>query len=200
MATYQQILTKINGITDNGNNTAAEVRSVLTDMLNFSGEGFEFATPDLIDQFGYYYHFSFKGIKKQCCNLYVMIHLKNSTTTTSGNQTIMHEISNEDFELLRPFMPFYNYRGSGSDNGFLVYVVPGTQGRPVTLNMVLARFENRNYIFFGAQLEPGETISTAVAVNFKAFSAPTAATGNNKKDAEAFLKSVKNNFTADNIK
>lgn len=198
MATYQQILTKINGITDNGNNTAAEVRSVLTDMLNFSGEGFEFATPDLIDQFGYLYHFSFKGIKKQCCNLYFLLYFKPSNTT--GNQTIMHEITDGDFELLRPFMPFYNYRGSGSDNGFLAYVVPGAQGRPVTLNMALARLENRNYIFFGAQLEPGETISTAVAVNFKPFSAPTAATGNNKKDIEAFLKSVKNNFTVDNIK
>ena len=198
MATYQQILTKINGITDNGNNTAAEVRSVLTDMLNFSGEGFEFGTPDLIDQFGYYYHFSFKGINKQCCNLYLMFHLKNSTT--AGNQTIMHEISNEDFELLRPFMPFYNFRGSGSDNGFLAYTVPAGEGRPVTLNLCLARYENRNYILFGVELEPGETVSTAVAVNFKAFSAPTAATGNTKKDASAFMKSIVNDLKPEDIK
>lgn len=198
MATHQQILTKINGITDNGNNTAAEVRSVLTDMLNFSGEGFEFSTPDLVDQFGYYYHFSFKGIKKQCCNLYVMFHLKN--TTTAGNQTIMHEISNEDFELLRPFMPFYNYRGSGSDNGFLAYIVPGVQGRAITLNTCLARLENRNYIFFGIELEPGESVSTAVAVNFKPFSAPTAATGSTKKDVDAFMKNVRADFKTDTIR
>ncbi|HKX85509.1 MAG TPA: hypothetical protein VJL37_02470 [Flavobacterium sp.] len=198
MATHQQILTKINGITDNGNNTAAEVRSVLTDMLNFSGEGFEFSTPDLVDQFGYYYHFSFKGIKKQCCNLYVLIYLKNTTTT--GNQSIMHEISNEDFELLRPFMPFYNFRGSDSDNGILAYAVPGTQGRPLTLGLCLMRYENRNYIYFGVELEPGESISTALAVNFKPFSAPTAATGNTKKDIEAFLKSFRTDFKTDTIK
>lgn len=198
MATHQQILTKINGITDNGNNTAAEVRSVLTDMLNFSGEGFEFSTPDLVDEFGYLYHFSFKGIKKQCCNLFVLIYLKPATTT--GNQNIMHKISDEDFELLRPFMPFYNYRGSDSDNTALAYTVPGTQGRPVTLTSCLMRHENVNYIYFGIALEPGEAISTAVAVNFKSFTAPTAATGNTKKTADAFMKSMKTNFTTDTIK
>lgn len=198
MATYQQILTKINGITDNGNNTAAEVRSVLTDMLNFNGEGFEISTPDFVDQFGYYYHFSFKGITKQCCNLYVMFHFKNATT--SGNQNIMHEISNEEFELLRPFMPFYNLRGSGSDNGFLSYKVPGVQGRPVTLNLCLIRYENRNYIYFGVELEPGETVSTAVAVNFKSFSALPAAAGNTKKETDAFMKSIQNTLKSENIK
>ena len=102
MATYQQIINKINGITDNGNNTAAEVRSVLTDMLNFSGEGFEIATPDLKDEGGYIYHYSFKGIKNQCCNLFFLIHLKPSAGSTAGaNVTI--EISEADFSLLKPF-------------------------------------------------------------------------------------------------
>lgn len=199
MATYQQIVNKINGITDNGNNTAAEVRSVLTDMLNFSSEGFEFATPDLVDQSPYLYHFSFKGIRKQCCNLYIMIHLKGSAT--EGNQSIMHEISNEEFDLLRPFMPLYTFRAGSSDNGFLAYVVPGTQGRPVSLGMTLANYQGRNFILFGIELEPGETVSTAVAVNFKPFTAPsTDATGNTKKDLATFLKSIRADFKTENIK
>ena len=199
MATHQQILTKINGITDNGNNTAAEVRSVLTDMLNFSSEGFEYGTQDLVEQSNYQYHFSFKGIKKQCCNLFIIIYLKPGGTT-SGNQNLMHQVSNEEFELLRPFMPFYNLRGSDSDNGILSYTVPGVQGRPIQLSLCLLRYDGLNYIYFGAALEPGEAIMTAVAVNFKPFTAPSAATGNTKKDTEAFLKSIRTNFKPEDIK
>ncbi|MCL9803995.1 hypothetical protein NAT51_00565 [Flavobacterium amniphilum] len=198
MATYQQIVTKINGITDNGNNTAAEVRSVLTDMLNFSGEGFEISTPDLVDKEGYLYHFSFKGIKKQCCNLYFMINLKASST--GAPQSFTHIINEEEFELLRPFMPLYTFRSGTSDSAFLSYVVPGVQGRPINMLLTLGSYQGMKFLLFGLELEPGETVSTAVAVNFKPFTAPSAATGNTKKDTDAFLKSMKNNFNPENLK
>jgi hypothetical protein len=198
MATYQQILTKINGITDNGNNTAAEVRSVLTDMLNFSGEGFEISTADLKDEGGYIYHYSFKGIKNQCCNLFFLIHLKSSTSGAGVNLTV--EISDAELELLRPFMPLIQYGGTTINQGYLTYLIPESQrGTPRNLNLFLMRYQGRNAIIFTTMLEQGETITSAVAVNFKPYTT-SGLNNSTKKETDAFLKNIANNFKPDNLK
>ena len=192
MATYQQILTKINGITDNGNNTAAEVRSVLTDMLNFSGEGFEVASDDLKEEEGYTYHYSFKGIKDQCCNLFLFFNVKESTATSGANTSLMIEISEEDFKLLTPFMPIMEYGGGRLVfNGQLCYVVPETMGTSRIMNLVLLKYDGRLYIMGSTTLAPGEAIMVSVAVNFKPFRFPVQA--RHKKEAEALIKNLKIN-------
>ena len=203
MATYQEIINKINGITDNGNNTAAEVRSVLTDMLNYGNEGFEIASPDLIDSNTMMYHYSFKGIKKQCCNLYFLFSLKEKTTATDSNglTSLFLDVSDEDFETLKSFIPVLEY-GDGITNysGYLAYTAPTLPTGVVRyLNLVLLIMKGKKSIFISTNANLGETIMTAVAVNFKSFKLP-GANARNKKDSEMFSKAFNLNINPDIIK
>lgn len=79
MATYQEIVNKINGIADNGNNTAAEVRSLLQDLLDFTKN--PTTTTPAVDFFSFWTNaspatdksnnklwYSFRGIKEKWVN------------------------------------------------------------------------------------------------------------------------------------
>lgn len=80
MATRAQVEAKITAINDGGNNSAAEVRSVLTDLLNYT-ENVPVSVNPNVDFFHYWEEnpindvdgfsslwYSFKGIKKQTVN------------------------------------------------------------------------------------------------------------------------------------
>ncbi|MFC4816457.1 MULTISPECIES: hypothetical protein [unclassified Flavobacterium] len=203
MATYQQIIDKINGITDNGNNTAAEVRSVLTDILNYNDtEAFEVATADMVETQESFYHYSFRGIKKQCCNLYFIFSPKAETATTgAGSPGLILEISQADFDLLSPFIPVMDYTGGKLNNyqGYLAYIVPESQrGTPKNMNIVLIKYQGKLYLWIMTTLGGGESIMTAVAVNYKPFKFTNLT--DVKNEAAAFTKGFEASFKAGNIK
>lgn len=180
MATYPQILTKINGITDNGNNTAAEVRSVLTDMLDFSNklEPFEIGSPDLVIEAEKTYHYSFRGLKNNICNMYFLFNLKDKSDTTDQNglTPLTIEISKEDFETLSSFIPVSIYeKGNMVRSTYLAFTAPTLPiGMIRYINLVLYKVMDKFYIFLSTSATVGETITTSLAINFKEFKMPTA--------------------------
>ncbi len=85
MATKASVETKITAINDNGNNTAVEVRDVLTELLNFSDEGltnnrlktFHYWNPEFIrDLKRNLLWYSFKGIENLTVNFTFRISIK----------------------------------------------------------------------------------------------------------------------------
>ena len=179
MATYQQIIDKINAITDNGNNTAAEVRSVLTDMLNFSDtlKPFEIGSPDLVVSPEMTYHYSFRGIEKNICNLYLLFNLKEKTLATdAGGLTQLNiEITKEEYEVLINFIPTWVYvSGKITLSTYLAFTAPTLPvGMIRYINLVLYKIFENHYIVITTSVAIGETITTSLAINFKNFKMPT---------------------------
>lgn len=207
----EQILKLIEGIKDNSNNTAARVREVLTAMANYGGssEGFEIATEDLVMNDNQMYHYSFKGIKKQCCNAFLILsNIKGIDPTTGGgteSNNFMFMIDNEQYAILKDFIPDFQH-----DKVLLTYVAP-THNKEAErwLSVGLYRPSDKlACVLVATNLEVGEGLITTIALNFKPFKMPTTNTNTTgtrfteaamKSDTSKF-SSFKFNVKAENIK
>jgi hypothetical protein len=114
MATYQEIVDKINGITDNGNNSAAEVRVLLKDLLDFTKNPTTTPAPS-IDFFSFWSEaspavdksnnklwYSFRGIKDKWVNFTFRIEIISNKPTASSffNNVYKFPIFNKDLDLI----------------------------------------------------------------------------------------------------
>lgn len=202
MATYQEIVDKINGITDNGNNTAAEVRSVLTDMLNYSNDGFEIAPPTVVVADTQIYYYSFKGIKNQCCNMFLTLadRTPRSTTNQVNNSLYRIELNQEDFTLLKSFLPEIGAEFDG--NSYLSFSAPAYQ-TAIIRNIVIAlyRLEGKFYVLIATNSPTGEVLMTTIPLNYKKLVMPNANGIKNKAFDKEFRANMKTNdffgFTID---
>ena len=95
MATRNSVETKIAAINDRGNNTAAEVRDVLTELLNYtenqaSLETFEVvsASPIASTTNDKKLFFSIKGIKGETANMTLVVKPIPNATPTDSNQVL----------------------------------------------------------------------------------------------------------------
>lgn len=203
----ERILKLIADIKDSGNNTAARVREVLTAMAMFSdnsgGGGFEIASEALITSETQNYHYSFKGIKGQCCNAYLLLNnngedIPPATTHVPANQAMGSnffpiEVSKENYEILADFIPELR-----QDAMYLTFIVP-TLTKETYRNMmiVLTTVTDekdgtlRYYVYVATDLIKGETISTSIALNFKAYRADKSP----DKVVKRFNESVKSDTT-----
>lgn len=196
----EAILKEIESIKDNGNNTAAKLRGVLIDMLNFSNNGFEISSPDLVTTTTQRYHYSFKGTKKQCCNVFLL--LSNSTdpanTQISGN-VFSFVIKEEDYTILRDFIP-----DADEDKLYLIYNLPVLGRDNSKLAMIFLKktidLKNNTTSFtvnVRTQLTAGETVITTLPLNYKKLTI----TNDTKKATENFTATHFNfNVSSDIIK
>ena len=183
----QQILDLINSLKDGNNNTAAQVREVLTAMANYNGEGssegFEIASEDLVTTETQIYHYSFKGIRKQCCNAYLLL---NNTTKVSTENPQTHNIpgaaatagsvfvfniTEEEYKILSDFIP-------NKSEMYLTYVVTtflSAQAR--WMAVYLDAEDGKTFkIEVATNLAGSEMVTTAIALNYKRFTMPKANT------------------------
>ncbi len=121
MTTRKQVEDKIETINDGGNNTAAEVRAVLTDLLNYTEnisfpptqnvEFFHFWTEDnpVIDNLKNVLWYSIKGIKDQWVNITFRIQINNNESSEGLSNNIFSFPLNEKdikvLEYLKNIMP-----------------------------------------------------------------------------------------------
>ncbi|CAD7797934.1 hypothetical protein CHRY9390_00252 [Chryseobacterium aquaeductus] len=120
MATKDVIEKKIEEIRDGGNNTAAEIRDVLTDLLNFKAnvpspstqnvEFFHFWTEEkpVQDKFENFLQYSIKGIKDQWINLTFSIEINRSSTSSTNNGSnniFVFPLQDQDLKLLEYLKP-----------------------------------------------------------------------------------------------
>jgi hypothetical protein len=124
MATRTTVETKITAINDRGNNTAVEVRDVLTELLDFSDERSNDLTPYHIfqkdsvkDPRGAALWYSFKGIKNQTVNFTFRV-----TVLESGISGLSLKIDPKIFEELKLILASFN----NSNLSFTVVVVNKT--------------------------------------------------------------------------
>jgi hypothetical protein len=176
----EAILKEIESIKDNGNNTASKLRTVLTDMLNFRNDGFEISSPDLVTTKTQHYHYSFKGTKKQCCNVFLILNNNtNDSDLTTGNAQVSgnvfsFEIKPEEYDILRDFIP-----DSAEDKVFLVYNLPIMNGENSKMARVFLNKEidikNNATLFtvtIRTELTAGESVITTLPLNYKKFTMP----------------------------
>ncbi len=193
----QTILDEITEIKDNGNNTAAELRKVLTDMLEYSNDGFEIAIDTLVITDTQLYQYSFKGTKKQCCNLFLILQNKGAGSTTMGGNfgatnVFTFEIQKEEYDILRDFVPDIQ-----ENRVPLTYVLP-IVGRDhhriamVVLRKQLDPADNKlkHYVLVHTDLVEEEGTITTLPLNY----IKTVFPANNKKAEASFNKAV--NFSA----
>ncbi|WP_417354300.1 hypothetical protein [Flavobacterium sp.] len=166
----KEILELIAGLKDNGSNTAAQVREVLTKMTNYKAggtNGFEVATENVVTNDIQSYHYSFKGGENQCCNAYLMLKNNSGSETAAGGRFQL-EISEEQYSLLRSFMPDWD-----EDKIALFYSVPLyaniNQSSYRTITLYIQKEGPYFLLVIHTNLAPGEMISTSIAVNFKKF-------------------------------
>lgn len=198
------ILKKIESIKDNNNNTAAQLRTVLTDMLNFSNDGFEISSPDLVTTQTQRYHYSFKGTKKQCCNAFLL--LNNSTdaaNTTTGNTQINGNvftfvIKEDDYTILRAFIPDLD-----EDKLYLGYNLPvfGKENSKFAMVYLKKEIDIKNNatsftVNVRTQLVGGEAVITTLPLNYKKLTLPN----ETKKAAGNFSTHFNFNANSDIIK
>ncbi|WP_330443904.1 hypothetical protein [Flavobacterium sp. C4GT6] len=192
----KEILELIAALKDNGSNTAAQVREVLTKMTNYKAggtNGFEVATENVVTNDIQSYHYSFKGVENQCCNAYLMLKNNSGSETAAGGRFQL-EISEEQYNLLRAFIP-----DGDEDNISLFYTVPQfsdiskTTYRTITLNVI------KEGTFFllviRTNLAPGEMISTSIAVNFKKLTVDNITGIKKDKMYIKAMDTIKNNLT-----
>lgn len=195
--TLQTILDEITEIKDNGNNTAAELRKVLTDMLQYGNDGFEIAIDTLVITDTQLYQYSFKGTKKQCCNLYLILQNRGAgSTTTGGNfgdgNVFTFEIQKAEYDILRDFLPDFQ------ENRIPVtYVLPIMGRDHHRLAMLLLRkkvdpADNKlkYYVLIHTDLVEEEGTITTLPLNY----IKTVFPPNAKKAETSFNKAV--NFSA----
>lgn len=166
----KEILELIAGLKDNGSNTAAQVREVLTKMTNYKAggtNGFEVATENVVTNDIQSYHYCFKGVENQCCNAYLMLKNNSGSETAAGGRFQL-EISEGQYSLLRSFMPDWD-----EDKIALFYSVPLyaniNQSPYRTITLYIQKEGPYFLLVIHTNLAPGEMISTSIAVNFKKF-------------------------------
>ncbi len=193
----QTILDEITEIKDNGNNTAAELRKVLTDMLEYSNDGFEIAIDTLVMTDTQLYQYSFKGTKKQCCNLFLLLQNRGAGTTTAGGNfgdtnVFTFEIKKEEYDILRDFVPDIQ------DNRMVLsYVLPIVGRDHHRIAMVVLRKQVdpadnklKYYVLIHTDLVAEEGTITTLPLNY----IKTVFPPNAKKAEASFNKAV--NFSA----
>ncbi|KQT17907.1 hypothetical protein ASG31_03985 [Chryseobacterium sp. Leaf404] len=115
MATRQTAEAKIAAIQDKGNNTAQEVRDVLTEILNYT-ENLPFPQNPGVDFFHYWtdknpvfdqmqnaLHYSIKGIKGQYLNFTFRLEIRktnNNATSNMSNNVFIFPFQQQDLKIL----------------------------------------------------------------------------------------------------
>jgi len=173
MATRAQVEAKIAGISDGGNNTAAEVRAVLTDLLNYTEnnlESFEIAPDKVIDTKTSRYFYSFKGVKNYSCSLYFIFH---KVREGDGNQ-VKIELKEEEYNLLSAFIPLYLYSEKEKRYDLLAFKVPVVvfekiDETPFTIALTIETDKIKRYfVIIGLSVNENNTfVSTSIALNYK---------------------------------
>lgn len=191
----EALLKEIADIKDNGNNTAARLRSVLINMLNFSNDGFEISSPDIVTTESQSYHYSFKGIKKQCCNVFLLLNntsevIKETTGTAQINGNVFTFIIKEDdYTILRAFIP-----DQDEDRLFLGYNLPVFGKESSKFAMIYLKKEvdiKTNAPSFTVnirtQLTVDEVVITTLPLNYKSMTLP--------KDTKKETRNFNSHFT-----
>jgi hypothetical protein len=184
MATRTTVLTKIAAINDNGNNTAVEVRDVLTELLNYTeNQTFHIFSEAPINstENNAKLFFSIKGVIGETANLTMMIKpLRNNVEQSTNmnfvipfNQTIgMFTIAN--FNLLAAvggigIIPLFD------DGNYLSYTVPFindsgfVQGNIIVV-MVRSYEGVSNSLAISVSNARNTSISTSIAMHWQKFS------------------------------
>ena len=188
MATRNSVETKIAAINDKGNNSAAEVRDVLTELLNYTEnqaitESFHIFSSSAISSTDKNKNlfFSIKGKAGETANMTLMIKSTSSSRQTKSNnntfvipfdQTVgMFTI--ENFNLLA------GKQGNGiipliDDGNFLSYIIPflGDELAQGCLNIALAKkygdYKNSLLLAVVDDLKTG-SISTSISMHSQKF-------------------------------
>ena len=157
MATRNSVETKIAAINDRGNNTAAEVRDVLTEVLNYtenqaSLEVFQVvsASPIASTTNDKKLFFSIKGIKGETANMTLVVKPIPNATPTDSNQVLF-------------MVPFNQTTGSLTVENFNLLAGDDTKG-------ILPLIDNRNFLMYTIPLYGNDvaqgTLVIALARNY----------------------------------
>lgn len=181
----EALLKEIANIKDNGNNTAARLRSVLINMLNFSNDGFEISSPDLVETESQRYHYSFKGIKKQCCNVFLLLHVgpvNEKNPDRPNNFSFL--ITEEEYVILSHFIP------EEEDKIRLIYNLPiinkeREMPKYASVSLIKQSDPTNNATLFtvniNTTMEEGDRVITTLPLNYKKL------TISDKKKAEELI-------------
>lgn len=122
MATKRQVITAINKIIDNGNNTANTVRSVLNEIVNFAEENNTSnikTFKNTINNKNYILNYSIKGIENEYINFTFQIECIEPTIKDFQG-IISFEIEKDLMSFLLPILP--NSRSKMMHPSFIVEV------------------------------------------------------------------------------
>jgi hypothetical protein len=166
----EALLKEIANIKDNGNNTAARLRSVLINMLNFSNDGFEIFSPDVVTTDSQRYHYSFKGTKNQCCNVFLYLHVgpvNEKNPERPNNFSFL--ITEEEYVILSDFIP------DEEDKIRLIYNLPIVMEREmhkyasVSLRKEIDSTNNATLftVNINTTMEEGDRVITTLPLNYK---------------------------------
>lgn len=189
MATTLQIIqNEIAAISDNGNNTAAELRKVLTDIVDFSNNGFEITHDAVVSTDTQMYQYSFKGTKKQCCNLYLLLVNKvnnnpSTGTTAADGSMFSFELQQAEYEILKAFVPDID-----EDRLYMTYNLPTFRVdirvfAVVALRKLVTSNTTKYFFMMSTDLGSEQAVITTIPLNYKKTVLPA-----NKKDETAFKK------------
>ncbi|NJM79641.1 MAG: hypothetical protein HC854_08585 [Flavobacterium sp.] len=187
MATRNSVETKITAINDRGNNSAAEVRDVLTELLNYtenqpSLEPFHIFSASAISSTtnDKKLFFSIKGIKGETANMTLFVKPIPNSNPADSNQTIFIVPFNQTVGMftIENFNLLAGNQGNGiiplvDDRNFLIYTIPlyGNELAQGPLVIALARkFSDFNNVLLISvpNLRTG-VISTSISMHTQKF-------------------------------
>lgn len=207
MATRNSVLTKITAINDKGNNSAAEVRDVLTELLDYTEnktvlETFHIFSSNAIENFTQIstmpkeakLFFSIKGIKGETANMTMLIKVAPKTTDDKNSEYVFFIPFDQDQGMFTE--ENFNLLAGKDGNGIipllenkmlLTFQVPifnGGQINHVQLQMVLAlKFEDRKnlLVMIVPKFNTG-LISTSFSMHSHKFDEAIEGIGNEKNN------------------
>lgn len=184
MATRNTVVTKITAINDDGNNTALEVRDVLTELLDYTeNQNFRIfsETPINSRENNAKLFFSIKGVKDQTANMTIMI--KSLATTGEATSTCLFLIP---FNQTTGIFTIANFDILAGTNGnsimplleegnYLTYIIPVINNPEITqVTLTLAIIRNfrdfNNSIILSVQNFRTTAISTSISMHWQKFS------------------------------
>lgn len=190
MATRNSVETKITAINNGGNNSAAEVRDVLTELLNYtenqaSLEPFHIFSSSAIASTtnDKKLFFSIKGIKGQTANMTFVVKSVPNSTPSDSNQTTFIVPFNQSVGMftVENFNLLTGNQGNGiipliDDSNFLTYTIPlySAEMSQGTLVIALARKfgdYNNSLLLSVPSLRAG-IISTSISMHTQKFDEP----------------------------
>lgn len=159
MATRAQVEAKIAGINDGGNNTAAKVRAVLTDLLDYTENTdtngqlplFEFWEETAVqeDKSKGLLWYSFRGIERTSVNFTFRLIIKEA-----GATSFMFKIDPKIYETLNVFFQQY-------DNAMMSFVVAVTDfGKKLNRVWMMSFRLREGILIIVLKKEAGETNDT----------------------------------------